>query len=72
MFSSETREEAICRLYALGHSIHTIRELTGIRYEQVKYITEYYEQKYVAPLPIKMGKPSKIDNSILSKIETFT
>ena len=72
MFSSETREKAICRLYELGHSLYSIHKLTGIRKRRIKNITEYYDQNHVVPPPAQVGKPSKIDDSLLSKIETST
>ena len=72
MLSSETREEAICRLHKLGHSLYSIHKLTGIRKRRIKNVTEYYDQNHVVPPPDQVGRPSKIDDSLLSKIETST
>ena len=72
MFSSETREEAICRLYESGHTIRQIRKLTGIRFARVKYVTEYFDENHAVPPPKNPGRPSKIKNDILSKIITLT
>ena len=72
MFSSETREEAICRLYADHHSIDSIRQLTGIRYERVSETIKFYEQNHVPPPPMKRGRRAKINNDALTKIATLT
>ena len=53
MFSLETREEAICRLHMLGHSIATIRKATGIRYERVIKTINFYKQNRVPPPSVK-------------------
>ena len=72
MFSSETREEAICRLHILGHSIAAIRKATGIRYERVIKTINFYEQNRVLPPSAKNGRPKKISNDALNRITVLT
>lgn len=72
MKSTETREEAICRLYIAGVSASHIRDLTHIRYQKVISVIKYYQANHSIPPPTKRGRPSIISNDILSKISFLT
>ncbi len=72
MFSNETREEAICRLHSEGKTVTQIRRMTGIRYDRVKSVIEYYEQNHTIPPPTKNGRPPLAQNDILAKITLLT
>ena len=67
MKSSESREEAICRLHQAGNSIAKIRRLTGIRFERVKYVIEYWEENHeVAPPTVRGRRPLTTNDKLLT------
>lgn len=72
MFSGETREEAICRLYSAGKSPSHIRKITGIRFARVKYVIEYFEQHNVVPAPAVKGRPPLSNSEVFTRIMTLT
>ena len=72
MFSSETREEAICRLYSSGKTLSQIRKMTGIRFARVKYVIEYFDEHNSAPPPTVNGRPPSTTSEIITRIMALT
>ena len=72
MFSSETREEAICRLHESGHTVPQIRKLTGIRHAKVISVINYFEEHHSVPPTPKNGRPKNTSAAILTQITALT
>ena len=58
MKSSETREEAIIRLYLQNHTKYQIQKATGIRYATITRTIEYFQQNGTIPDPLERGRPA--------------
>ena len=71
MKSSETREEAIIRLYIQGHRPYKITDMTGIRYQKVKSTIEYFQTNHQIPKSPERGRP-KPANHIITTIALLT
>ena len=72
MQSTETREEAICRLHIAGVSPSHIRDITHIRYQKVISVINYYDTNHSVPPSTQRGRPPIVTNDILSKITYLT
>ena len=72
MRSAETPEEAICRLFLTKHTRHQIRDLTGIRFDKVSRVINYFVEHGHPPEPLQKGRPSLLTNSTLANIELMT
>ena len=72
MFSNETPEEAICRLHQQNFSKTQIRTMTGIRYEKISRVIQFFEIHGTIPSPVLMGRPSVMTNRALTTITALT
>ena len=72
MLSTETREEAICRLHESGHTIAQIRKLTGIRYKKVIDVINYFVNNQQVPDSPKRGRKPKVDSGMRTRIAALT
>ena len=72
MQSTETREEAICRLHIAGVSPSHIRDITHIRYQKVISVINYYDTNHSVPPSTQRGRHPIVTNDILSKITYLT
>ena len=72
MFSTETREETIVRLYTSGSTISQIRRKTGIRLQKIKKVIEYFDENHSIPAPTVRGRPPLSTNDTIARIMALT
>ena len=72
MFSHESNEEAIIRLYNSGVKPWKIHEMTGIRYPRIKNTIQYYQMNGDIPKSAKPGRPTHLTNTTLAAITALT
>ena len=72
MFSYESRNQAIIRLYSQGNSPTSIRKTTKIRIPTIKLVIEHFQETGEILTPIKRGRISKLTSIVLSQIEAIT
>lgn len=72
MFSGETVEQAIIRLYKKGKTKRRIRKELKCGAERINRAIKYYQFSDQIPSPLKTGRPTKSNTEVLSKITLLT
>ena len=67
-----TKEEKIICLYQNGKSLYKIRKLTGCRMQKIHETIDYFEKKHKIPDSPKLGRPTKLTDTILNTILMLT
>lgn len=71
MRASETKEQAIIRLYLEGKSNNKIRDILGTRTPKIKEVISQYQQTNQIPPPKRRGRPP-IPQHVLNQIMLYT